>query len=603
MSAARARVQRPLVEADEQHPGVVVEHVLGAVAVVGVEVEDPHPLARVGQRGRDDGDVGHEAEPHRRRAGGVVAGRPHGAERGLGRRRASSASTAVRPAPAASRAASRRPPAHAGVGVDPAAALRGHLVDAVEVPAGWTRSSSSRVAGRGSSGDHRVVELRRRRRRRHRLQPRRALRVPRAGEVLEVRRVGREQHRHRGQRYVASPGSGEYRHGTVKVRPGSAERVEGAGPRRGAPTPASCSSRSSTRTSCPTRPRSADGSTTLDGTAVHTVRTGALFPPPPTASPRPASTSSTRSRCCASTSRRPATAAAPTPPTGASATSSRRRCAGTTTRPRPPSTGPRSATPWANDVDDLAEIRDATPDPSRHRPLRAHRTAAPPARSASPSPAPPPGRATCSASPSTRDHQREGHGRALTLESLAWMRRRGLRQRPRQHRRHQRGRAGAVPLGRVPAARRAPRRDAALGSMPVIAAAIAAAAALGGAAAWSRAPRRRPPRRPRRRGDDAGTAHSTTSASRVDRRRGRGRRVRRRRSRRRPRRRRADHRRRAAAPSTSTSTTARRRRRRPRPPSRPTAPRSPAGTVTVAVRSRIDDRDELAAARSDDRAT
>ena len=44
--AAGARVQRELVVAGVGHPAVGPEHVLGAVAVVGVVVDDQHPLAR-----------------------------------------------------------------------------------------------------------------------------------------------------------------------------------------------------------------------------------------------------------------------------------------------------------------------------------------------------------------------------------------------------------------------------------------------------------------------------------------------------------------------------------------------------------------------------
>ena len=49
--AAGARVQRELVVAGVGHPAVGPEHVLGAVAVVGVVVDDQHPLARA-RRGR-----------------------------------------------------------------------------------------------------------------------------------------------------------------------------------------------------------------------------------------------------------------------------------------------------------------------------------------------------------------------------------------------------------------------------------------------------------------------------------------------------------------------------------------------------------------------
>src|SRR5690606_6203906 len=64
--------------------GVVPEHVLGAVAVVGVDVDDQDPLAPLGQRGGGHGHVVEEAEAHGRDRGGVVAGRSQRAERGLG---------------------------------------------------------------------------------------------------------------------------------------------------------------------------------------------------------------------------------------------------------------------------------------------------------------------------------------------------------------------------------------------------------------------------------------------------------------------------------------------------------------------------------------
>ena len=47
--AAGARVQRPLVVADEQDARVAVEGRLGAVAVVGVDVDDDDPLAGFGK--------------------------------------------------------------------------------------------------------------------------------------------------------------------------------------------------------------------------------------------------------------------------------------------------------------------------------------------------------------------------------------------------------------------------------------------------------------------------------------------------------------------------------------------------------------------------
>ena len=76
-------IQRVLVERHVDHRGVVVEDVLGAVAVVGVVVDDQHPLAPVGQRPGRDRDVVEQAEAHRPARRGVVPGRAHGAEGGV----------------------------------------------------------------------------------------------------------------------------------------------------------------------------------------------------------------------------------------------------------------------------------------------------------------------------------------------------------------------------------------------------------------------------------------------------------------------------------------------------------------------------------------
>ena len=129
----RARIQRPLVGADEQHPRVVVEHRLGAVAVMRVEVEDPHPLAGVGERGSDDGDVRHQAETHRVRRRGVVARRPHGAERG-GPLAASQRGHGGQTGAGGEHRGRRRLGARRRVGVDPPAARRRQVLEPIEVP-------------------------------------------------------------------------------------------------------------------------------------------------------------------------------------------------------------------------------------------------------------------------------------------------------------------------------------------------------------------------------------------------------------------------------------------------------------------------------------
>ncbi len=75
----RAGREEPvLVQGDRQHAGVVVEGVLGAVAVVDVPVDDRDPLEAVdGAHVLDrDRDVGEDAEAAAFVALGVVAGRP-----------------------------------------------------------------------------------------------------------------------------------------------------------------------------------------------------------------------------------------------------------------------------------------------------------------------------------------------------------------------------------------------------------------------------------------------------------------------------------------------------------------------------------------------
>ena len=75
-----ARVERRLVRRDVEHVRVVVEHVLGAVAVVDVPVEDRHPLAGRGELGSADGGVVEQAEAHRPVGHRMMAGRPPGGE-------------------------------------------------------------------------------------------------------------------------------------------------------------------------------------------------------------------------------------------------------------------------------------------------------------------------------------------------------------------------------------------------------------------------------------------------------------------------------------------------------------------------------------------
>ncbi len=68
---------------DVEHALVVVEDVLGAVAVVHVPVDDGHPVALRRQLRRGDRDAVEETESHRPVGHGVMPGRPTGRERNV----------------------------------------------------------------------------------------------------------------------------------------------------------------------------------------------------------------------------------------------------------------------------------------------------------------------------------------------------------------------------------------------------------------------------------------------------------------------------------------------------------------------------------------
>jgi len=82
LAGAGARVVRPLMGRGVKQAGVALEHVLGAVAVMDVEVDHRDPLKPMDGAGvkRADGDVVEQAEAHRPRGLGVVAGRADGAK-------------------------------------------------------------------------------------------------------------------------------------------------------------------------------------------------------------------------------------------------------------------------------------------------------------------------------------------------------------------------------------------------------------------------------------------------------------------------------------------------------------------------------------------
>ncbi len=114
-----------------QHPAVVVEDVLGAVAVVYVPVQDGDPLqpAREGVAGGDGGVVG-EAEPHPVVSSGMVARRTGDGE---GRLAGEGAIDGRAGGPAGERGSLPGTLPQGGVRAEIATARPGHLPDAVEV--------------------------------------------------------------------------------------------------------------------------------------------------------------------------------------------------------------------------------------------------------------------------------------------------------------------------------------------------------------------------------------------------------------------------------------------------------------------------------------
>ena len=194
---AGAGVERPLVERHVHHARVAVEDVLRAVAVVGVVVDDEHPLAPVGQRARPRRPRCSGGRSPSRESGGVVAGRAHGAER---RRRLAPRRGPRRRQPGAGGQAGGVP----GLGAGPvvSASMRPPPGRAERArwrrgrPAGCTRSSSSRVA----AGARRARGRRRDRPSpgagEHRLEASGTFGMPVAGLVIEVARVRREDDGH-----------------------------------------------------------------------------------------------------------------------------------------------------------------------------------------------------------------------------------------------------------------------------------------------------------------------------------------------------------------------------------------------------------------------
>ncbi len=108
---AGAGIERHLVGRGVHDGRIAPEDVLGAVAVVDVEIDDGDALDAMGRLGVPGGDrrVVEEAEAHRRRRLGVVAGRPVWRRRRC-RRGASTTSSTANVAPPAERNAASKVP-------------------------------------------------------------------------------------------------------------------------------------------------------------------------------------------------------------------------------------------------------------------------------------------------------------------------------------------------------------------------------------------------------------------------------------------------------------------------------------------------------------
>lgn len=78
----RPGIQRPLVHRDVQDRGVAVEHGLGAIAVMGVVVDDGHPGSLRGQRCSCDRHIGEQTKAHRLVRCRVMSRWSYRAERG-----------------------------------------------------------------------------------------------------------------------------------------------------------------------------------------------------------------------------------------------------------------------------------------------------------------------------------------------------------------------------------------------------------------------------------------------------------------------------------------------------------------------------------------
>ena len=193
-------VQRPLMQAHEQHARVVVEDRLRAISVVRVVVENHDAFALVGQRCGRHRNVVDEAETHRLITGRVVTRRTYGTE---GRVAAAFLKGPHRCQPGTGCQRCRCPRTLAGIRVGIQATTTGSTdsLNAIQVRNGVHslqvatsgRERVERHNGIGEPSEADAIE--------HGLQALGALGMARPRKMFEIRSMSGEQHGHEQRRY------------------------------------------------------------------------------------------------------------------------------------------------------------------------------------------------------------------------------------------------------------------------------------------------------------------------------------------------------------------------------------------------------------------
>jgi len=145
------------VERHVHDGGLAEEDVLGAVAVVGVVVDDQHPFSPIGEGPGRDRDVVDEAETHGPRRRSVMARWPHGEER-RGGLPCLESGDGVEAGAGGKEQRVVGVLAHRGIAVDVTAAGRNQLLDGPQIP---TRMHPRDLLGcrpPGLERDHRVAD-------------------------------------------------------------------------------------------------------------------------------------------------------------------------------------------------------------------------------------------------------------------------------------------------------------------------------------------------------------------------------------------------------------------------------------------------------------